>query len=125
MNAKTAALTTIATFPGSARAVCLAALLLAVWVQPGMPYELTWSTIDCGGGTSSGGPYVLHGTIGQPEAGSCAGGLYALTGGFWPNTVDLRAVFAALASEPLVALSGPYLLPWTCLRTTTLATLAQ
>jgi subtilisin family serine protease len=30
-------------------------------------YELTWSTIDGGGGQGSGGDYVLTATIGQPE----------------------------------------------------------
>ncbi|MBN2133485.1 MAG: hypothetical protein JW741_28555 [Sedimentisphaerales bacterium] len=125
MNGRRKSLKTVVTFPCLARVACVAALLLVARPQPGLSYELTWSTIDCGGGTSSGGPYVLHGTIGQPEAASCAGGLYALTGGFWPNAVDLRGIFAALASEPLVALSGPYMLPWTCLRTTALATLAR
>jgi len=32
-------------------------------------YEISWYTIDGGGGTSSGGPYKLTGTIGQPDAG--------------------------------------------------------
>ncbi|MHC4692954.1 MAG: hypothetical protein ACYS67_09440 [Planctomycetota bacterium] len=32
------------------------------------PYELSWYTIDGGGSRSSGGPYVLTGTIGQTEA---------------------------------------------------------
>jgi hypothetical protein len=37
------------------------------------PYRIDWYTIDGGGGTStggtgSGGPYVLTGTIGQPDA---------------------------------------------------------
>jgi len=48
-------------------------------------YELSWSTIDGGGGKSSGGPYVLTGTIGQPDAGYHGGGDYELLGGFWPG----------------------------------------
>ena len=48
-------------------------------------YELSWYTIDGGGGTSSGGPYVLTGTIGQPDAAYSAGGKYELLGGFWPG----------------------------------------
>ena len=48
-------------------------------------YEISWSTIDGGGGTSSGGPYVLSGTIGQPDAAYSAGGQYELLGGFWPG----------------------------------------
>ena len=47
-------------------------------------YELSWWTID-GGGTvdSSGGPYTLSGTAGQPDARGMIGGPYHLTGGFW------------------------------------------
>jgi len=53
--------------------------------QAAGPYEITWSTIDGGGGQSSGGPYVLTGTIGQPDAGAMSGGNYELLGGFWPG----------------------------------------
>jgi hypothetical protein len=48
-------------------------------------YDLTWSTIDGGGGRSSGGPYELVGTIGQTDAAYSAGGNYELLGGFWPG----------------------------------------
>jgi hypothetical protein len=47
-------------------------------------YSLDWSTIDGGGGTSTGGVYTVSGTIGQPDAGGpLTGGNYSLTGGFW------------------------------------------
>ena len=46
-------------------------------------YDLTWHTIDGGGGTSSNGDFVLSGTIGQPDAGTMKGGNYVLVGGFW------------------------------------------
>jgi hypothetical protein len=58
-------------------------------------YDLSWSTIDGGGGTpgngsSSGGGFVLSGTIGQPDAtpgnvltGVSGRNTYTLTGGFW------------------------------------------
>lgn len=45
-------------------------------------FEITDSTIDCGGGTSSGGTYSLSGTIGQPDAGAMTGGTFELQGGF-------------------------------------------
>ena len=48
-------------------------------------YEISWYTIDAGGGTSTGGQYSLTGTIGQPDADWCAGGPYELLGGFWPG----------------------------------------
>jgi hypothetical protein len=47
-------------------------------------YEISWSTIDGGAYTSTGGSYALSGTIGQPDAGATlSGGIYALAGGFW------------------------------------------
>lgn len=70
---------------GAAMALALTAVLpLAVPAQTGGPYDLTWSTVDAGGGTfSTGGTYSLGATAGQPDAGSSAGGSYNLTGGFW------------------------------------------
>ncbi len=63
--------------------------LLVVWLLMTVPalgdYELSWSTIDGGGGTSSGGPYTQTVTIGQPDAAYSAGGYYELLGGFWPG----------------------------------------
>jgi hypothetical protein len=46
-------------------------------------YDLSWFTIDGGGGVSSGGGYTLAGTIGQPDAATLSGGPYTITGGFW------------------------------------------
>lgn len=57
-------------------------------------YEISWYTIDGGGGTSTGGSYSLSGTIGQPDAdvvslcsadggAGCINPTYELTGGFW------------------------------------------
>jgi hypothetical protein len=68
--------------------LALVLLLLAgvalVWAQAGGGYDLTWNTVDGGGGTfSSGGGYTLGGTAGQPDAGVLSGGGYTLGGGFW------------------------------------------
>jgi hypothetical protein len=46
-------------------------------------YSIDWSTIDGGGGTSTGGVYSVSGTVGQSDAGAMNGGSYSLTGGFW------------------------------------------
>jgi hypothetical protein len=55
----------------------------AALAQIGGGYDLTWSTID-GGGGSAGGGYQLSGTLGQPDAGAAlSGGAYSLAGGFW------------------------------------------
>ena len=55
------------------------AFCLRVWGQ----YSLDWSTIDGGGGTSTGGVYAVTGTIGQPDAGRMSGGNFTVDGGFW------------------------------------------
>lgn len=71
----------------SARWLFACLLLLAavpVLAQSGAGYDLTWSTVDGGGGTFSfGGAYALGGTAGQPDAGLMTGGTYTLAGGFW------------------------------------------
>ncbi len=60
------------------------ALAATALAQSGGTYDLSWNTIDGGGATfSSGGSYVLGGTVGQPDAGQMSGGNYALAGGFW------------------------------------------
>ena len=62
--------------------------------QSGGPYDLTWNTIDGGGGRSTGGNLAVRGTIGQPDAGILTGGAIQLAGGFWkggwsPNPAGL------------------------------------
>jgi hypothetical protein len=53
-------------------------------------YSIGWSTIDGGGGTSTGGVYAVSGTIGQPDAGSMSGGQFTLQGGFWALPVAVQ-----------------------------------
>lgn len=66
------------------KVVLLVFILLLVSTSYGQ-YSLDWYTIDGGGGRSSGGPYSLTGTIGQPDAAYSAGGNFELLGGFWPG----------------------------------------
>jgi hypothetical protein len=61
----------------------VALLLLASVALAQGGYDLSWFTVDGGGGNSSGGPYILSGTAGQLDAGGLSGGTYTLTGGFW------------------------------------------
>ena len=57
----------------------------------GQIYNISWYTIDGGGGYSNGGPYDLQGTIGQPDAGpQLTGGPYEVSGGYW---VGAKPVF--------------------------------
>ena len=55
------------------------AFCLRAWGQ----YSIDWSTLDGGGGTSTGSVYTVTGTIGQPDAGTMSGGNFTLAGGFW------------------------------------------
>jgi len=66
------------------RWILLFALFFIVATASG-DYEIIWNTIDGGGGQSSGGSYVLTGTIGQPDADWSSAGSYELLGGFWPG----------------------------------------
>lgn len=70
----------------------LVLLLVAIGGQAhaqtgGTSYDLSWNTVDGGGGHSAGGRYTLDGTIGQPDAGvlaeAGAPNGYVLSGGFW------------------------------------------
>ena len=62
---------------------CWCLVLLHCSIARAQTYSIDWSTIDGGGGTSTGGVYAVTGTIGQPDAGKMSGGNYAIDGGFW------------------------------------------
>ncbi len=66
-------------------AVMAFATIATVHAQWGGGYDLTWNTIDSGGGESNAdGGYTLDGTIGQSDASkTMRGGGFTLTGGFW------------------------------------------
>lgn len=55
--------------------------------QTGGGYDASWSTVDGGGGASSGADWKARGTIGQPDAGFHVGASFSLGGGFWPGGV--------------------------------------
>jgi len=67
-------------------ALVVVGVTTGTWALIGGGYDLTWNTIDGGGGLfSTGGGFDLSGTIGQPDAGSMSGGTFTLDGGFWPG----------------------------------------
>ena len=73
-------LTPIKSFGAVAFLACLIGLVYPVLAE----FSIPWSTLDGGGGTSTGGVYSVSGTIGQPDAGEeMAGGDFTLEGGFW------------------------------------------
>jgi hypothetical protein len=64
--------------------LALALTLRSAQGQHGGGYDLTWSTIDGGGGTFSvEGRYRLGGTAGQADAGSSGAARYRVVGGLW------------------------------------------
>ena len=56
-------------------------------------FELSLYTIDGGGLFSTGGPFALTSSIGQPDAGTMTGGAYGLTGGFIQAQTDESLIF--------------------------------
>lgn len=50
-------------------------------------FDLSWHTIDGGGGDSAGGTLTLTAAIGQPDAQTpLSGGAFQLQGGFWSSS---------------------------------------
>ena len=77
-------------------------ILLFIWEYTTADFSISWYTIDGGGGTSSGGPYELSGTIGLPDADYLDSGDYELLGGFWvggPLCIVNLEHFATFASH--------------------------
>lgn len=74
-------------------AIILSAVLIAVtaagYSQSGGDFAITKSTIDGGGGESSGGDLSLTGTIGQHDASlqPSTGNDLAVAGGFWATAI--------------------------------------
>ncbi len=73
--------------------VAIAALVVGAGIALGAGgYDLSWWTVDGGGGSAQGGGYSLSGTIGQADAGMLSGGGYTLAGGFWTGGVGPNAL---------------------------------
>jgi hypothetical protein len=64
-------------------------------------YDLSWSKVAGGGGTSTNAGWEISGTIGQADAGVLAAGEWVVEGGFW-----FGALVTAGAPPPVVTLLG-------------------
>jgi hypothetical protein len=74
-------------------------------------YSIDWSTIDGGGGTSTGGVYSVSGTLGQPDAGGpMTNGQYSVTGGFWSLIKVVQTPGAPLLS--ITHAGNPAIVSW-------------
>jgi hypothetical protein len=94
-----------------ARLVLLAATLSSQLSAFCQSYSITWSTLDGGGGTSTGGVYSVTGTTGQPDAGTMSGGNFRLTGGFWSLLAAVQTPGAPPLSIALTA-TNTVLVTW-------------
>lgn len=73
-------------------AAVMLCLLLVVRAHAGTN-SINWSSIDGGAGSSTGGVFMVTGTVGQPDAhGFMAGGSYSVAGGYWALPVTVAAV---------------------------------
>jgi hypothetical protein len=73
--------------------ILLIAILLLVSIPAAQAdpqaYDLSWWSIDSGGGQTSGGVYNLQGVAGQPDAGILLGGNFSLSSGYLSGTANL------------------------------------
>jgi hypothetical protein len=90
-------------------AVLCAAGCLIPCLLSAQGFNLDWFTVAGGGGTSSGGNYVLSSTIGQPFVGETSGANYAVVVGFEgiaenldPVTLPSLRIARTSANEVLV-----------------------
>ena len=91
-------------------AACAVVMAVGAFAQ----YSVPWYTVDGGGGTSTGGVFAISGTIGQPDAGTMAGGNFTLRGGFWGIVAAVQTTNApwltvtrGLSSSVQVSWPGP------------------
>ena len=62
----------------------LAIILVSVVLAAPQAFDLSWWTVDGGGGSSEGGDYALSGSIGQPDTSPLmSGGDFTIVGGYW------------------------------------------
>lgn len=87
--------------------------LMPCHAQSGGAWSITSSTLDGGGGRSSGGEWTVTGTIGQFDAAAAPaiGGAHKFTGGFWAQLAP-----GQLPDQPVLTIirfpSGDASLQW-------------
>ena len=92
-------------FTGLAILLVLAAVAIVPAQGSQQDYDLSWWTVDGGGGHGAAGNYILDGTAGQPDPGpALLGGNYRLEGGFWGGALSGQQYTIYL---PLVLRNGP------------------
>lgn len=88
--------------------------------QSGGDFDLSWNTVDGGGGISKGDDSVVAGSIGLPEAGSSRKGAFRLTAGFWAFPArEAKTPTPTPTSTPLVTCTPTVTPEATATRTST------
>ena len=88
-------------------------LLAAGITASAQNYAISWSKIAGGGGSSTGGVFAMHGTIGQHDAsGASTNALYAVTGGFWVLPIAVQTIGTPILSI-VPGASGRAVISWT------------
>ncbi len=54
------------------------------------PYDMSWWSVDGGGGSSTGGVFAVIGAIGQPDTGVASACAVAIEGGVWSGPVPVE-----------------------------------
>lgn len=72
--------------------VLLLILVSATVATRAATLDLSWYTIDGGGGTSTGGSFEVVGSIAQPDPGLLIGGTFELQGGYWTGAISDTAI---------------------------------
>lgn len=77
--------------------ILIIAIVPSTYAQSGGSYDLSWSTLDGGGGQSSGGSFSVSGTAGQGDASNAkTGGTFEHISGFWSfleTTLETMEIF--------------------------------
>ena len=72
------------------RLILLSAATISLTAAALGQYSVERFKVAGGGGTSTGGVFVVSGTIGQPDAGAMSGGNFSLLGGFWGAVIPVQ-----------------------------------
>jgi len=67
-------------------------LLISAALSPSQDFNMTWWSVDSGGGSCGGGDFSLNGTIGQTDTDTMTGGEFTLAGGISPGEAVLLEV---------------------------------
>lgn len=78
---------------GALAAALIVTIALLAGTRAAGILTIDWWSVDGGGARSSGGAYVLDGTIGQADAGVLGGGSFSSTDGYWGVALPRSTIY--------------------------------